>query len=59
MRQSLWCKYVRAWGNMVIIQMPQGNGRWEIMIFIFLFLFAIFILHLRESELYRYVLDGS
>ena len=26
--------------------------------FLFIYLFAIFILHLRESELYRYILDG-
>ena len=28
-------------------------------LFFILFLFAIFILHLRESELYRYTLDGK
>ena len=34
-------------------QAPTGN------VFVFFVLFAIFILHLRESKLYRYTLDGK
>ena len=37
----------------------QETNEWLTVFIVFLFLFAIFILHSRESELYRYTLDGK
>ena len=62
--QSLFLDEIFALSSMVINKPSRDNiaacpHRQDMSTHFFLVLFAIFILHSRESELYRYTLDGK
>ena len=55
---SLTFLYLKVFKNVQNYRFDTKSNCMKIFVFVFV-LFAIFILHSRESELYRYTLDGK